>query len=79
MAYNLGTDRAIKYMQECAGVKADGKIGAITIENMHKVTEECLRKKREAWYNYLNNAAAKYKKFFKGWMNRSKSVFDYKY
>lgn len=79
MAYNLGTSRAIKYMQECAGVTADGLIGAITIKNMHKVTEVCLKSKRDGWYNYLYKVNTKLLKFLNGWLNRSKSVYNHKY
>lgn len=75
MAYNLGTSRAIKIMQKCAGVTADGIIGAVTISKMINVTELCLKQKRESYYNSLVSL----KKFLKGWLNRSVSVFNYKY
>ena len=79
MAYNMGTSRAIKIMQKCAGVKADGIIGAITISQMHKVTETALKTEREKTYNQLVAANRTLSKFLKGWFNRSKSIFDFRY
>ncbi|MGB0896907.1 MAG: glycoside hydrolase family 108 protein [Flavobacteriaceae bacterium] len=78
-AYNMGTYRAIKIMQKCAGVKQDGKIGPITISRMHLVSECSLRIEREKFYNRL--AAKKHilRKFLRGWLNRSKGVYDFKY
>lgn len=74
MAYNLGTHRAIRYMQRCAGVKDDGIIGPITTSKMHLVREECLYNKRNNWYYYLARTKTWAKKFIKGWLNRSKSI-----
>lgn len=74
MAYNMGTGRAIKYMQRCAGVKADGKIGPITRGAMVKVTEECLYELRNNWYYYLAKNTKWAGKFLKGWLNRSKAI-----
>lgn len=73
MAYNLGTPRVKPYIQECAGVVADGIIGKNTIANMDKVTIECLQAKRVSWYNLLNKQA-KFKKFYDGWMNRANDI-----
>lgn len=71
IAYNMGINRAIKIMQECAGVKADGVIGPVTRERMVNVTEDCLYNKRNSTYNKLVLANIKLKKFLKGWLNRS--------
>ena len=79
MAYNMGTNRAIKIMQKCAGVKADGIIGAITKSKMQDVTECCLMNERNKFYNRLAERNHKYKKFLKGWLNRSKAIFNFKY
>lgn len=76
MAYNLGANRAIKYMQLCAGVKDDGIIGKITVSRMHNVTEECLYQQRNDWYNYLARTKSWAKKFIKGWLNRSKGILE---
>lgn len=75
MAYNVGASRAIKIMQSCAGVTVDGIIGAVTISKMQNVTEACLKQKRESYYVSLVSL----KKFLAGWLNRSKSVFNFKY
>lgn len=74
MAYNMGTSRAIKIMQECAGVKADGVIGPMTRAKMPLVTEECLYAKRNTFYNNLVVKTRSLGKFLKGWLNRSKAI-----
>jgi lysozyme family protein len=75
-AYNMGTMRAIKIMQKCAGVSADGVIGPMTRLKMANVTEECLYKERNTFYNTLVRQNIKLQKFIKGWLNRSKAVKD---
>lgn len=78
MAYNMNTVRTIKMMQECAGVTADGQIGPRTIAAMKNVTEICMKQKRDAYYNTLGRSS-KFKKFLKGWLNRSRDIFNFKY
>lgn len=68
-AYNMGVSRAIQYIQECAGVKADGIIGNQTRSAMSKVTVDCIFKKRKAFYDAKSTS-----KFYKGWMNRLNDV-----
>lgn len=77
MAYNMGSSRAIKIMQQCAGVKADGIIGPITRRSMLFVTEECLKYKRDTFYNRLVERNYKLGKFLKGWLNRSNAIYNY--
>ena len=74
-AYNMGTMRAIKIMQKCAGVPTDGIIGPMTREKMQYVTEECLYNARNTFYNQLVKANYKLNKFLKGWLNRSTAIF----
>jgi len=74
-AYNMGNLRAIKLMQKCAGVPADGIIGPATREKMLHVTEECLYNARNTTYNNLVKANYKLNKFLKGWLNRSTAIF----
>lgn len=74
MAYNMGNARAIKIMQRCAGVPADGIIGPVTREKMQYVTEECLYQKRKGFYNELVVANRKLAKFLKGWLNRTEDI-----
>ena len=76
MSYNLGSNRAIKYMQKCIGVNADGVIGKLTRAKMHLVTESCLYEQRNNWYYYLAKSTSWANKFLKGWLNRSKSIFN---
>ena len=78
MAYNMGTDRVIKMMQGCAGVAADGQIGAKTLGAMSKVTKDCLKAKRDSYYRSLGSKPA-YSKFLKGWLSRSDAVYDVKF
>jgi len=74
-AYNMGNARAIKIMQGCAKVPADGLIGPATREKMQYVTEECLYNARNTTYNNLVKANIKLTKFLKGWLNRSTAIF----
>ena len=75
IAYNMGVGKAIQYIQECAGVTADGIIGNNTRSNMNKVTLDCLQNKRVAYYNTLNKQT-KFQKFYKGWMNRANDIYS---
>lgn len=74
-AYNMGNVRAIKIMQGCAKVPADGIIGPATREKMQYVTEDCLYNARNTTYNNLVRANIKLSKFLKGWLNRSTAIF----
>lgn len=76
MAYNLGTNRAIRYMQRCGGVVADGKIGPKTRSIMLDITKDCLYKQRNNWYYYLGRTKQWAKKFLKGWLNRSRDIYS---
>lgn len=73
-AYNVGVSRGIKFIQECAGVTADGIIGKNTKANMNKVSIDCLQNLRENYYRSLNKQT-RYQKFFKGWMNRAEDIY----
>lgn len=79
MAYNMGTKRAVKYLQRCLGLKDDGIIGPITRSKMHLVTEECLYKKRNNFYYWLVNNKSWAGKFIKGWLRRSKAIYKVDY
>jgi lysozyme family protein len=79
MAYNMGNNRAIRIMQECAGFtgsQVDGIIGPATRERMGKITEDCLYQKRNTFYNNLVAKNGTLRKFLRGWMNRSKAIFN---
>lgn len=79
MSYNLGTTRAIKMMQQCAGVFPDGKIGRITKSKMYLVSLECLTEKRKKRYYMLAEKIARLQRFLKGWLNRTKDIFRRSY
>lgn len=70
IAYNMGNLQAIKLLQRCCGVTADGVIGPMTKEKMKFVTEECLAKSREEFYRSLAKNKPSLVKFLKGWLNR---------
>ena len=77
-AVNTGPDRAIKHLQQCLGVKADGIIGPVTLgkawENEAKVLV-CYLAKREAFYRRLGTG--KRAVFLKGWLNRLKALREF--
>ena len=64
IAYNMGLSKAITYIQQCAGVVADGKVGPATKKAMANVSVDCLQQKRVAFYNALNKQS-KYQKFYR--------------
>ena len=78
MAYNLGNNRAIKIVQKCAGVPQDGIIGPVTRDKMQYITEDCLYKERNSFYNSLVKSNKTLAKFLKGWLNRSTAIFNIK-
>lgn len=75
MAYNLGTGRTIKYMQQCIKTTADGIIGKNTRAKMSNLTLSCIHLKRVNWYTYLANHRGK-SKFIKGWMRRATDSYS---
>jgi len=79
MAYNMGVSRAIRIMQKCIGVKVDGIIGEITKSKLHLLKEYDMKIERNSFYNRLAENNYKMKKFLRGWLNRSKAIFDFKY
>lgn len=79
MAYNMGGKQAVKILQRCIGVKADGVFGKITESQVYKVKESCLKIRRENFYISLVERKETMRKFLKGWLNRSVSVFKYMY
>lgn len=76
MSYNMGNSRAIKILQKCLGLKQDGIIGKITLSKIHLVDVNCLYKQRNDWYSFLNDRTSWGGKFFKGWMKRSKDIYE---
>lgn len=76
MAYNMGVKGAIKIMQKCIGVKADGIIGPITESKMHEVSEKCLYEQRKSYYYWRVKMDAKMNKFLKGWLNRTEDIYQ---
>lgn len=79
MAYNMGVSRAVKTLQKAVGVKADGIIGRITLSRFGALKEADLKRIRESRYYWLATKYYRLKKFLKGWLNRSRSVYSYRY
>lgn len=75
-AYNMGNKRAIKILQKCAGVSQDGLVGPMTLAAARNVQEECLYVERNAWYNYLAMTNFQMQRFLKGWLARSKDIYE---
>lgn len=75
-AVNMGVGRAIKLLQEAAGVPADGHIGQITMQEIWHINAKDLIGKfadlREAFYRSL----ATFPTFGKGWIARVEQVED---
>lgn len=75
IAVNNGTGRAAKWLQELAGVTADGVIGPITVAASQKLNEvdvASLLDRREDFYRAIANG--RMAKFLKGWLNRNNDL-----
>lgn len=74
LAVNSGPGRAAKFLQECAGVVADGKIGPKTLDAVNAMKRSdlirALQRRRERFYRGLPTFAT----FGKGWMRRLDEV-----
>ena len=73
-AVQHGTTRAIKWLQECAGVHADGHIGPITKDAVakrgHKKLFKGVYAKRQSFYADIVKNDHSQAVFISGWMNR---------
>lgn len=78
IAYNMGNKQAIRMMQRCIGVDGDGIIGAVTESKMGTLTEECLFDRRTNFYNSLARRKVRFKRFLRGWLNRTNDIFKIK-
>ena len=74
LAVNSGVSRAAKFLQECARVTVDGKIGPMTLAAVRRLPPAemvlRLRNKREAFYRGLRT----FPTFGKGWLRRLSEV-----
>lgn len=76
IAVNNGKARAVRWLQEILGVKADGFIGPITLAAAEKTSPEAIAAKllsRRASF-YRSIARGKKTKFLKGWLNRNAAL-----
>lgn len=73
-AVNSGVGRSSKFLQECAGVTADGAIGPVTVGVVRKLSAEqiinAMCDKRQAFLESLKTFAV----FGKGWTRRVSEV-----
>lgn len=76
IAVNSGKARAISWLQEILGVKADGFIGPVTLAAAEKASPQVVAAKllsRRASF-YRSIARGKKTKFLKGWLNRNNDL-----
>lgn len=77
-AVNTGPDRAIKHLQQCLGIKADGIIGPVTLGKAWEDEAKalgCYLAKREAFYRRVGTG--KRSVFLKGWLNRLAALREF--
>lgn len=81
IAVNMGVGRAIKFLQEAAGVSADGQIGNMTLKAVNSMQPKELALKlcsiREAFYMTIVKNKPDQKKFLNGWLTRNESIRKY--
>lgn len=74
LAVNSGVARAIKTLQACLGVKADGVIGPKTLEALLASSGPLLKAvyvgQRLKWYASIVNRDRSQNVFLRGWVNR---------
>lgn len=76
IAVNNGVGRAAKWLQEAAGVTADGHIGPITLaaaNDRPDLLALVLLKRRENFYRQIAKQPSK-AKFLKGWLARNRDL-----
>ena len=71
---NMGTSRAIKLLQECAGVAVDGAIGPNTLKSAQSVNKYQYALQRMYFYCQLVRRKQSQAKFIGGWSNRVMAV-----
>ena len=79
MAYNIGTNRAIKIAQKLLRLEPDGIIGKNTIAYLTALNEKDLYESRKTFYYKLAKQKENLRKFLKGWLNRTNYIFTTKY
>lgn len=75
LSVNAGPQRAIKLLQDVAGVEQDGRLGPKTLEAAGRVKPEALKKRVDAYYQSIAKRGNN-QKFLKGWLRRSREVFE---
>lgn len=79
-AVNTGVSQAVKFLQRAVNVKADGKMGIITISavNEHTDDEQTILdnfiKQRQQFYKDLATRKPSQQVFLKGWLNRTNAL-----
>ena len=72
-----GRVTAIKKIQRCLGLQADGIVGPKTLRMLNQFSKDSFYKiyqMRKAWFEAIVAKDPTQKKFLKGWMNRLNSV-----
>ena len=77
MGWGSGPKTAIKKVQECLGLKADGIVGPITLSALNSKPSSYIFRKlwtmRYAWL-YQISKVGNNKKFLRGWINRLNDI-----
>lgn len=77
---NHGVKQAAKFLQRAIGVKADGVIGAKTIDRLARTQSNVVRnymEQRRAFYRHITTKRAANTKFLSGWLRRADELLDY--
>lgn len=75
MAWGSGPATAIKKVQKCLGLVADGIVGKKTLGALKGISAfNKLKKMREEWFNSIVKNNPSQKIFLKGWMRRLDSI-----
>jgi lysozyme family protein len=79
-AVNRGVVPVVKYMQQVLGLKADGKVGIVTITALNSAPEQltCLLLIEKAQIEYVRIVERNPSQivFLEGWIRRTHSLFD---
>lgn len=76
IAFNAGVKRAIILAQRALNLTDDGIAGKLTKAALKYLDKTKLYNERVKFYNSLVKSNPSQNKFLKGWLNRSKAIFD---
>lgn len=74
LGINAGIPRAVKVLQQAAGVKEDGHLGPSTLNALRGVSNEKIRAAVDGYYQRLVARRPELGVFLKGWLKRSANI-----